>query len=216
MRFLCCALCFPAFPPRLVHPLHAPQAGGHRLVNPTWVCLISTCRFLCTLTKLTPRGVIHTVLPMASLVEAYQGPSGYPPPQNLCMCPRPPATAFPRVCTYKSSLLVALWLAGRTNPSHSAYSDTCRLLLQLWPCFLVATSVTSLPTLPGYLDSQAPGSPCTDSTWCYSRMTTPRSAVFCPQSSQAAQRLLFFYVCEHVLEWPYPRTHLGWPARPLR
>jgi hypothetical protein len=86
MRFLCCAhMCFvlPCLSSSPGSPPACPTGWWPRSM-PSWVCLISTCRFLCTLTKLTSRGVIHAVVPMASLVEAYRGPSGYPPPQIPC------------------------------------------------------------------------------------------------------------------------------------
>jgi hypothetical protein len=68
---------------------------------------------------------ITVTLQMASLVDAYEAHSRCPLSKNPCLRPYAPNTALPRICINTSSTVGAL--AGRTNPSRSADSGTCRL-----------------------------------------------------------------------------------------
>jgi hypothetical protein len=87
--------------------------------------------------------------------------------------------------SYTSLTVVTLWLAGRTNPSHSADCGTF-----VAPVVLAMFRSGHLPDplaigLPGHPSSPAPANPSTDFTctsWCHSDLAHPKcpilSAIF--------------------------------------
>jgi hypothetical protein len=52
-------------------------------------------------------------------------------PRILTCTPGALDTALRRIFINTYSIVMALWLAGCTNPSHSAGSDTCKLMLRM-------------------------------------------------------------------------------------
>jgi hypothetical protein len=137
--------------------------------------------------------------------------------------PGPPDRALPRICINTSSIVVDLWLAGRTNPSCSVGSGTCRSPLQMlqfchvseWP-----SPRPSLDGLPGPPDRKAPTCSC-----CHSEVIlpdVPSSAHYlpwlhiihrlfmCPAGPGRPPIVLF---CSEMLQltsdWPHYHCRLG-------
>jgi hypothetical protein len=130
-------------------PLHPPQP----------LSMIMSPSLLCTLTKLTsPLHSVwhHSCMHVRPIVDALR-------PIILTFAQRQDSITQGM---YRHVLdLVALWLAGRTNPSSSADSCTSRPLLRIghvsqWPPPLKPL----LDGQPDYPDILAPAKPCTDST----------------------------------------------------
>jgi hypothetical protein len=108
---------------------------------------------------------ITAALHMASLVDAYLFHSGRPPPPNLCLRPRAPCYSIAQeMYVNTASIVVDLWLAGHTNPSHSVSSGTCRPPLQMLrflPCFGVSVSPNPTWTAWTTLQIAQPPAPLT-------------------------------------------------------
>jgi hypothetical protein len=84
---------------------------------------------------------------MASLSDAQKVYGGRPLPQNPPFPPQVPQHSIAQDMYQHIFDRGMVWCVGRINPFRSADSGACRLLLQMlqfFPCFAVATSLTPL------------------------------------------------------------------------
>jgi hypothetical protein len=90
-------------------------------------------------------------------------------------------------------------LAGRSNPPRNGTCRPLLLMLQFWPCFTVAPSLTL-----SWTACQVSANSCTDSTvtWCHSDTTAPEgrsSAHDLPRRNSSLSSPRIIIICSYAL-----------------